>query len=284
MIAITGANGQLGRLVLASLLKTTQASDIIAIVRDPAKLADLAGSGLTIRQADYDKPETWPEALKGVTKLLLISSSAIGQRARQHAIVIDAAAAAGVDLLVYTSLLKADTSPIGLAAEHRDTEAKLKASGLPHVLLRNGWYIENYSATAGMAVTHGAVIGSSGDGRIAAASRADFAEAAAKVLTSPDSQAGRVYELAGDDSFTMRDYAATLSNVAGKPVVWTNLPQADYAKALQGMGLPEPVADMVAAMDVAIGTGAINITSTDLSRLLGRPTTRLDTVLKAALA
>ena len=197
MIAITGASGQLGRLVIEELLKTLPAAEIVALVRTPDRIKDLAERGVQVRQADYDQPETLKAALKGVDKLLLISSSEVGRRVAQHRAVIEAARLVGVRLLAYTSLLHADTSPLALAHEHQETESLLKASGLPHVLLRNGWYTENYTASIPTAVRHGVFLGSAGDGRIASAARADYAAAAAAVLIR-DNQAGLVYELAGD--------------------------------------------------------------------------------------
>lgn len=208
MIVVTGASGQLGRLVIQSLLRRqVPASQIVAAVRTPAKAADLAALGVQVREADYTRPDTLDAALAGAEKVLLISSNEVGQRAPQHQNVIDAARRAGVKLLAYTSLLRADTSPLGLAAEHVATEAALKASGVPHVLLRNGWYTENYLASVAPALQHGAFIGSAGEGRIASAARADYAEAAAAVLTLPD-QAGQVHELAGDTAYTLAELAA----------------------------------------------------------------------------
>lgn len=213
MIAITGASGQLGRLAIDALLRTTPAQDLVALVRTPAKAQDLAARGVTVRQADYADPAGWDAALQGVRRLLLVSSSEVGQRVAQHRTVIDAARRAGVELLAYTSVLHADTSALELAREHRDTEALLRASGVPHVLLRNGWYTENYLAGVGAALQHGVLAGSAGEGRIASAARADYAEAAAAVLQAPD-QAGKVHELAGDSAYTLAELAAEISRAA----------------------------------------------------------------------
>jgi NAD(P)H dehydrogenase (quinone) len=282
MIAITGATGQLGRLVIQNLLNTVPASQIVAAVRSPEKAADLAALGVQVRQADYAQPATLEAAFQGVDKLLLISSSEVGQRAPQHAAVIAAAQKAGVKLLAYTSILRADSSPLGLAAEHKETEALLRASGLPHVLLRNGWYIENHTASVGAAVQYGAVMGSAKDGRIASAARADYAAAAAAVLTQ-EGQAGRVYELAGDTAYTLTELAAEIAQQSGKPVVYNDLPEADYKAALMQVGLPEGFAALLADSDVGASKGGLFDDGHQLSRLIGRPTTPLADVVKAAL-
>ncbi|MDP3374592.1 MAG: SDR family oxidoreductase [Hydrogenophaga sp.] len=283
MIAITGATGQLGRLVIQNLLNTVPASQIVAAVRSPEKAADLAALGVQVRQADYAQPATLDAAFQGVDKLLLISSSEVGQRAPQHAAVIAAAQKAGVKLLAYTSLLRADSSPLGLAAEHKETEAMLRASGLPHVLLRNGWYTENYTGSVPAALQYGAVMGSAKDGRIASAARADYAAAAAAVLTK-EGQAGQVYELAGDNAYTLAELAAEIAKQSGKPVVYNDLPQAAYAAALVQVGLPEGFAALLADSDVGASKGALFDDSHQLSQLIGRPTTPLAEVVKTALA
>lgn len=282
MIAITGATGQLGRLVVEGLLASQPASSIVAIVRDPAKASAWAARGVQVRQGDYTQPAALAQALKGVDKLLLISSSEVGQRTAQHRNVIDAARQAGVKLVAYTSILRADSSPLGLAREHRETEALLRASGLPHVLLRNGWYTENYTGSASAAVQHGAVLGSAGTGRYSFAARADYAAAAVAALTQ-EGQAGRVYELAGDTAYTLTDYAAEIARLSGKPVVYQDLPEAEYAKALVQIGLPDFVAAMLAESDVGASKGALFDEGRALSRLIGRPTTPLADSLKAAL-
>jgi NAD(P)H dehydrogenase (quinone) len=283
MIAITGATGQLGRLVIQNLQKTVPASQIVAAVRSPEKAADLAALGVQVRQADYAQPATLEAAFQGVDKLLLISSSEVGQRAPQHAAVIAAAQKAGVKLIAYTSILRADTSPLGLAAEHKETEAMLRASGIPFVLLRNGWYTENYTASVPAALQYGAVMGSAKDGRIASAARADYAAAAAAVLTK-DGQAGKVYELAGDTAYTLSELAAEIAKQSGKPVVYNDLPEAAYAAALVQVGLPEGFAALLADSDVGASKGGLFDDGHQLSQLIGRPTTPLAEVVKAALA
>ncbi|MEQ1685619.1 MAG: NAD(P)H-binding protein [Burkholderiaceae bacterium] len=282
MIVVTGATGQLGRLVIQNLLRTVPAGNIVALARDPAKAADLAALGVRVRQADYTRPDTLAAALAGATKLLLISSSEVGQRVAQHRAVIDAAVRAGVALVAYTSLLHADTSPLGLALEHKETEAMLKASGLPFVLLRNGWYTENYAASVPAALAHGAVIGSAGEGRIASAARADYAAAAAAVLTGAD-QAGRVYELAGDTAYTLAEFAAEIARQSGQAVVYKNLPEADYAAALLGFGLPQPLAAMLADSDTGASAGGLFDAGRQLSALIGHGTTPLRDTVAAAL-
>ncbi|MFP1738797.1 SDR family oxidoreductase [Lonsdalea quercina] len=283
MIAVTGATGQLGRLVIEALLKKVPADQIVAAVRNPSKAQDLADRGVLVRQADYNQPATLATAFQGVDKLLLISSSEVGQRTAQHRAVIDAAKVAEVGLIAYTSLLRADTSPLMLGEEHRQTEAALKASGVPFVLLRNGWYTENYAASIAPALAHDAYIGSAGEGRIASATRADYAQAAAVVLLSDD-QAGKVYELAGDDSYTLAEFAAEISSQSGKTVGYVNLPVAEFANALKGAGLPEGLADVLADSDAGAAKGALFDDSKTLSRLLGRPTESYQKVIADTLA
>lgn len=283
MIVVTGASGQLGRLVIQSLLKTVPAAGIVAAVRQPAAVADLAALGVQVRQADYAQPATLDTAFQGATKVLLISSSALGERVAQHGNVIDAARRAGVALLAYTSLLHADTSPLGLAAEHTATEALLRASGVPHVLLRNGWYTENYLAGLPAVLQHGAVIGSAGEGRIASAARADYADAAAAVLTRDD-QAGLVHELAGDTSYTLAEFAAEVGRQTGRTIPYINLPEADYRGALLGAGLPAPLAHLLADSDVGASKGGLFDDGHRLSQLIGRPTAALGAMVAAALA
>jgi len=282
MIAITGATGQLGRLVIDALLKKVPASEIIAAVRSPEKAADLQALGVTLRAADYGKPETLHSAFAGVDKLLLISSSEVGQREAQHKAVIEAAKAAGVGFIAYTSLLHADTSPLGLGVEHRATEALLKASGIPFALLRNGWYTENYAASIAPALAHHAFIGAVGEGRIASAARADYAAAAAEVI-SRDDQAGKVYELAGDDSYTLAQFSAEIAKQSGEQVDYINLPQAEFAAALKGAGLPDGLSEMLADSDAGAEKGGLFDDSHTLSKLIGRPTTPYAEVIKAAL-
>lgn len=283
MIAVTGATGQLGRIVIDALLKKVPAAEIVAAVRTPAKAADLAALGVIVRQADYGQPETLEAAFAGVDKLLLISGSEVGQREAQHKAVIDAAKAAGVGFIAYTSLLHADTSPLGLGVEHRATEALLKASGIPFALLRNGWYTENYAASIPPALAHHAFIGAAGEGRIASAARQDYAEAAAEVMTRDD-QAGKVYELSGDDSYTLAQFAAEIGAQSGKKVDYVNLSQADFAAALKGAGLPEGLAEMLADSDAGAEKGGLFDDSRQLSKLIGRPTTSWQAVIRAALA
>ncbi|WP_460043993.1 SDR family oxidoreductase [Pseudomonas sp. S2_H01] len=283
MIVVTGASGQLGRLVIDRLLQKVPASEIVAAVRSPEKAADLAAKGVQVRQADYAQPATLEAAFAGAKKILLISSSEVGQRVAQHQAVIDAAQRAGVELLAYTSVLHADTSLLGLAEEHRQTEVALAASGVPGVVLRNGWYHENYTAGIAGDLAHGAHFGSAGDGRISSAARADYADAAVAVLTSRDDQVGRVYELAGDESYSLAEFAAQVSRQSGKPVVYTDLPEAGYKTALLQAGLPEFVAQLLANSDAAAAKGALFDDGRQLSKLLGRATTPLAVSVAAAL-
>ena len=277
-IGITGATGQLGSIVVEQLKGKTDAANLVALVRSPEKV-----EGIEARSFDYDKPELLPEALKGIDKLLLISGSEIGQRARQHENIIKAAKEAGVQSIVYTSILHADESTISLAGEHLATEKLLADSGITHTILRNGWYTENYTASIPPSIEAGAFIGSAGDGKIASATRADFAEAAAVVLTSAGRE-GKVYELAGDEAYTLSDLAAEISKQTGKDIPYANLPEEEYSKALKGFGLPDAFADAIANWDVSASQGDLFDDSKTLSSLIGRPTTPLSEAVKAVLA
>ncbi|ENR8891422.1 TPA: SDR family oxidoreductase [Citrobacter koseri] len=282
MIAITGATGQLGQHVIDTLLKTVPASQIVAIVRNPAKADALTRLGVTVRQADYSDEAAFTAALQGIDRLLLISSSEVGQRAAQHRNVINAAIAANVKFIAYTSLLHADRSPLGLHVEHVETEKMLADSGIPYALLRNGWYTENYLASAPAALEHGVFIGAAGEGKIASATRADYAAAAARVI-SEEGHAGKVYELAGDEGWTLSQLAAELAKQSGKKVVYQNLSEADFAAALKGVGLPAGLADMLADSDAGAAKGGLFDDSHTLSALIGRPTTSLAESVKSIL-
>jgi len=278
-IAITGATGQLGRHVVQKLKSKVPHTDLVALVRMPAKAADL---GIAVREADYSRPETLGPALAGVGTLLLISANEIGKRAAQHRNVIEAAKSAGVKRIVYTSLLRADSSTLSLAGEHRETEAMLKASGIPFTILRNGWYIENYTGSFSGALAGGAVLGSARDGRVSGATRVDFADAAVAVLLGSGHE-GKTYELAGDHAFTLDDLAAELSREAKRTIPYKDLPATEYAAALTGFGLPESLAQAIAGFDVAAADGALFDDSRQLSTLIGRPTTPLKVAVAAAL-
>ncbi len=282
MIVVTGATGQLGQLVIKALLKKVPASNIVAAVRNVEKAKDIAALGVQVRHADYSQPASWDAALKGADKVLLISSSEIGQRAKQHRAVIDAAKKAGVKLLAYTSVLRADTSPLGLAAEHKETEDYIRASGVPSVLLRHGWYTENYTAGIPGALAHGAVYGCAGNGRISSATRADYAEADVAVLTA-DNQAGKVYELAGDTAYTLAELAAEISRQSGKNIGYVNLPEAEYKNVLVKVGLPEVVADLLSDSDTGASKGGLFDDSQQLNKLIGRQTTPLVTAVAAMI-
>ncbi|MYM73035.1 NAD(P)H-binding protein [Duganella sp. FT134W] len=282
MIIVTAASGQLGRLVIAELLKRVPAENIVAAVRDPAKAVDLADQGVLVRHADYNEPASLDAAFEGATKVLLISSSDLGNRVSQHRNVIDAAARAKVGLLAYTSVLHADSSTLGLAGEHRATEDAVRASGLPYSLLRNGWYVENYTVSLGGAIAHGALAGGAGEGRISAAARADYAEAAAVVLASSEA-VEQVYELAGDTAFTLAELAAEVARQSGKEIPFHNLAQKDYAELLTNVGLPAPLADLIADSDAQAAKGALFDDSRTLGKLIGRPTISLADAVKAAL-
>jgi NAD(P)H dehydrogenase (quinone) len=278
-IAITGATGQLGRLVLENLRNRAPAAGLVSLVRSPDKAGTL---GVTVRQADYERPDTLGPALAGVDTLLLISGPVPGIRVAQHRNVIEAAKRAGVRRIVYTSALHADTSPLDVAPDHRATEADLKAAGLEYTILRNGWYTENYASSIQGALVAGALLGSAGDGLISSATRADYAEAAAVVLTRAGHD-GRTYELAGDEAWTLEDLAAEISRQTGRTIRYRNLPRAEYAQVLLGIGLPEALAHAIAGWDEAAAQGALFDGSRQLSRLIRRPTTPLSVAVAAAL-
>ncbi len=279
-IGITGATGQLGRLVVEKLKQKTNSENLIALVRSPAKAADL---GIEARAFDYSKPETLTAPLQGIDYLLLISGSELGKRKTEHENVIKAALAANIKLIVYTSILYADTSSLSLAPEHLATEDLLKTSGIPYTILRNGWYTENYAGSILGAISTGSFIGSVGEGKISSASREDYAEAAAVVLTSEGHQ-GKTYELAGDDSYTMKDLAAEISHQTGKDIPYNNLPEEEYAGILKSAGLPEGLAQSIASWDIGASKGDLFNDSKVLSKLIGHPTTSFkDTVKKALL-
>ncbi len=278
-IGITGATGQLGRLVVEQLKTRTPAANLVALVRSPEKAADL---GVETRAFDYRKPESLGDALKGIDHLLLISSSEVGQRKIQHENVIRAAQQAGASWIVYTSLLHAHTSTLSLAGEHLATEELLKASGIPYTILRNGWYTENYTGSIAGAIAAGAFIGSAGTGKIASAARVDYAEAAAVVLTGEGHQ-GKVYELAGDEAYTLADLAAEVSRQTGKELPYKDLPESEYAEALTSMGLPAGLARAIAGWDASAAKGDLFDDGHTLSQLIGRPTTPLADKVKLAL-
>jgi NAD(P)H dehydrogenase (quinone) len=283
MIVVTGATGQLGRLVIASLLKRVPAKQIVAAVRAPSKAADLATLGVQVREADYSKPATLATAFAGASRLLLISSSSADTRFADHKAVIDAAKTTGVQLLAYTSVLRADTSTLLVAPEHLATEKYLAASGIPWVFLRHPSYIENYTASLGAALEHGAIAGSAGNSRNSAVPRADLAEAAAVVLTTPGG-AGKIYELGSDVAFTMAEFAAEISKQSGKKVVYNDLCQQDYQAMLESVGLPAKLAYLIADSDAKSAShGELYTPARDLSNLIGHPTTTLAAAVAAAL-
>lgn len=282
-LLVTGANGQLGRLVIQQLLTRVPASQIVASVRNVEKSAAVLPAGIELRQADYGDAASWDAALQGIDRVLLISSSEVGSRVAQHGNVIRAAARAGVQLIAYTSLLHADESPLGLALEHLATEGLLKESGVPFVLLRNGWYTENNLMGIGDALGRGVLVGASGEGRFASASRADYAAAAAAVLAAADSTAGKVYELAGDGAYTRAELAQEVARQAGKPLAYQDMPEAAYRDLLVSVGLPAPVAEMLADSDAGAARGGLFDGGRQLSALIGRPTTPLAASVAEAL-
>lgn len=278
MIVITGATGNLGRLVVDGLLEKLPAEQIVAAVRSPEKAADLAQRGVLVRKADYNEPESLVTALAGAEKVLLISGSEVGKRVAQHGAVIEAARNAGVAHLVYTSAPRATTSALILAPEHKATEELISSSGLTHTILRNNWYNENYTQTIADAARTGTFSGSSGQGRVASATRADYAAAAVAVLTGAGHE-NKVYELSGDTAWTKDELAAEIARATGKPVAYINLTPEEHKAALIEAGTPEPAAEFAVALDGNIADGLLAETSGELRALIGRPTTPIaDTV------
>lgn len=279
-IAITGASGQLGRAAITFLKARVDPGQIIALARDPSKVAEL---GVEARVFDYThQPEALAPALAGVETLVLISSSDFNDRVGQHRNVIDAAKSAGVSRIIYTSILKADVSPLLIAEDHRATEAIITASGLSATVLRNGWYTENWTGTLGAALEAGALIGSAGSARFTPATRSDYAEAIAIVATSAD-HVGKTYELGGDEAFTLAELAAEVAQQAGKPLPYNDLPPEVYQGILESFGLPSGFVGLLVDVDVKAGEGWLEDSSGTLSHLLGRPTTRMAEAVSAAL-
>ncbi|MFB7401650.1 NAD(P)H-binding protein [Streptomyces rubiginosohelvolus] len=282
-IVVTGATGALGRLVVDALLAEVPAGEVVAVVRDKEKAAALAARGVELRIADYSAPETLAGAFRSGDRVLLISGSEVGRRVAQHAAVIDAAKAAGVAQLAYTGILGGPDADFALADEHKATEQLILDSGLPYTFLRNGWYTENYTANLAPVLEHRAVVANAGEGRIASASRADFAAAAAAVLTG-DGHLNTAYELSGDTAWSLAEYAAVISGLTGETIAYNNVPAATHQEILVGAGLPEGFAAFLVDVDEAIGRGRLAGTSGDLARLIGRPTTPLAETVRAALS
>lgn len=279
---ITGAAGQLGQLVIQHLATRVDPSNIIALVRSDAQEALFASKGIATRRGDYNDPASLKTAFAGVDRLLFISSPDIGSRTAQHRAVIDAAKAAEVGFIAYTSLLNATDSPMMIAAEHQETETSLSNSGIPHTLLRNGWYSENALMTLSQELEMGQRFGASGDGKYSYASRNDYAEAAAVVMAGGHD--GKVLELAGDTGITLTDYTTLLSDMTGKPVTYVDMPQDALQKAMQSAGLPAPLAAVLADSEAKAAKGSLFDDSQSLSELIGRPTTPMSDILSTALA
>ncbi|MCX4474558.1 SDR family oxidoreductase [Micromonospora sp. NBC_01655] len=280
-IVVTGATGHLGRLIVESLLRRgVPAGEIVALGRDTGRLAALAARGVATRRADYADPESLRAAFAGAEKLMFVSGSEVGRREAQHRNVVAAAREAGVGLVVYTSIANADRSGMILAGEHLTTEREITAAGLPYVILRNGWYLENYTGQLPTYLEHG-VTGAAGDGRVSAATRADLAEAAAAVLTG-GGETNRVYELGGE-AFTLTELAEKLSRQTGRAVGYTDLPQEKFAEVLAGAGVPEGFAAVLADSDRGLSRGELHVEGDDLAKLIGRRPTTLEEALRAAL-
>ncbi|MER7754783.1 SDR family oxidoreductase [Kitasatospora sp. NPDC097643] len=280
MYVVTGATGQLGRLVVEGLLAAVPAGEIAVVVRSAAKAEAWAERGVRVHEADYNRPGTLDGVFAAGDRVLLISGNELGSRVAQHGAVIDAAAAAGVALLAYTSAPGAAT--FRLADEHKATEELVRAAGVPHTLLRNGWYTENYLGDAAGTVERGVVLGSAGEGRVATAPRRDYADAAVAVLLG-EGHENRVYELSGDAAWSLPELAAELSQASGRPVEHRNVSPAEHREVLVGAGVPEGFAEVFVDVDAGIARGELAGTPGDLARLIGRPTVPLAESVRAAL-
>ncbi|MFF4341680.1 SDR family oxidoreductase [Kitasatospora sp. NPDC001540] len=282
-IVVTGASGQLGRLTVEALLRRgVPAADIVATGRDTARIEDLGHRGVVVRRADFAEPDSLAAAFRGADRLLLVSTTTVDERSANHRRAVDAAVAAGVSLVAYTSMTQADTATSILARTHRATEEYLREREVPGTLLRNSWYLENYTAQLPLFRRSGTVIGAAGKGRISAASRVDYAEAAAVVLTT-EGHAGAVYELGADEAFTLAELAEAVSAATGEPIAYTDLPADRLSEALTGAGLPAELARVLADADLGMSRGELYTGSGDLSRLIGRPATALSDAIAAAL-
>ena len=282
MYAVTGASGQLGQKVVHALLKTIPANKVVALVKDPNKAAMFEKLGVNCRVANYNQAETYTAALEGVSQLLLISSSEFGNRVEQHQTVIKAAKQQNVSFIAYTSILKAEQTPMQLATDHKATEQALQQSGLKTCFLRNGWYSENYTQSLGAVLQFGVVATAAGEGQFNFASRQDYAEAAAAVLSSPEQHSGKVYELAGDRAYTMADFAKMIGEISGKHIQFNKQSEAEFTAQLVAIGLPEPVAAMMADSEKCAAQGWLQHDGKQLSQLIGRATTPLEESLRAA--
>ncbi|MEU3460908.1 SDR family oxidoreductase [Streptomyces sp. NPDC006733] len=281
-IVVTGATGQLGRLVIDELLERVPAERVAAVVRDADKAADLAARGVELRVADYNSPQTLKAAFHPGDTVLLISSNDLHGRVAQHTAVIDAAKEAGVARLAYTGILGGPDADFLLAAAHRETEELMLASGLPYTFLRNGWYTENYTGQLPTVLEHGAVVGSAREGRVASAARRDYAAAAAAVLAG-EGHTNTAYELSGDVAWSLPEYAAEVARQTGREVAYKDLPAEDFRALLTGSGMPADFAEIFADVDDAISRGRLAVTTGDLSRLIGRPTTPFAETVAEAL-
>lgn len=285
MILITGATGKLGQFIIQGLVeKGVSPEKLAALVRNPEKASTITARGVAIRVGDYADPASLEAAFQGVEKLMFVSSSELGARAPGHLNVVAAAKRAGVQQIVYTSILRAHDSDMDLAADHRETEMALSDNGVPFTLLRNGWYFENYTGNLGSALAHGTILGAAGDGRYAMASRKDFADAAVAVLTRAGNDARKIYELGGTPAVTLSELAAEVARQSGKPVAYVDLPQAEFQEKLESLGLPPFIARLLADSDAAAKRGLLDTSSGDLERLIGRKTTSLAEAVRAGLA
>jgi len=279
-VLVTGATGKLGALIVQHLVAKLPPGSVVAAGRNTTR----APAGTELRRLDYNEPASIDAALAGITRVVLVSGSEVGKRVPQHQNVIDAAARAGVELLAYTSILKANANPFLLATEHRATEDLLAASKVPHILLRNGWYSENYTGNAALAIQFGVIQTAAGNARFSTAPRDDYAAGAAALILRDGHKPGQVYELAGSSSFNRQEFAALLSRKSGKPVVVQNLTEDEYIAALKQAGLPEPIARVLADSDAKSAAGWLFDDSRTLEHAIGRPTVPMEQTLDAVLA
>ena len=283
MYFLTGATGKLGRIVLDLLLQDVPANKVRVMARQPDSLAPYARRGVEVVKADFDQPDSLKVALKGVHVALLISGSAVGKRIQQHQAFLEAASRNAVARLVYTSLLRADASKMALAEEHWQTEEAIRRTGIPATILRNGWYFENYTDRLDAIRAQGGIVGCAKDGRVNAASRRDYAEAAAHVLLGKGGVGG-THELAGDKGFTLTELAEEIGRQTKQPCRYTDVDANKLGATLRAADIAPPFADFLVDCDLGIARGDLADETGELHKLIGRATTTLQQAVAAGLA
>ncbi|WP_406028605.1 SDR family oxidoreductase [Nocardioides sp. NBC_00850] len=278
-IAITGASGQLGRLVADQLLTTVDPAEVVLLTRDPAKLADYAERGADVRAADFSKPDELAEAFAGVERVLLISTDAVGARVEGHLAAIDAAVKAGVRHMAYTSVSgpTAD-NPAGVVADHAATEDALRESGLAWTMLRNNLYADMQVDSVAQAAATGQLVTNTGDGGAAYVTRADCAAVAAGVLTG-EGHEGKAYDVTGPHAYTAADLAELATEKAGKPVEVVQVDDDAYTAGLVSAGLPDFIAPLLTSFGTATRLGKLATVTDVVEQVGGRKPTPLSALV-----